>query len=128
MPEEGFVFCCFNNSYKITPQVFDVWMRLLKALPGSVLWLSGGNHFALANLHREAKIRSVEAQRLIFATPEPLMADHLARHRVAGLFLDTFPYQRPYDRQRCPAGGPSLVDLVRADLCVTSGGKLASHA
>ena len=92
LPEEGFVFCCFNNSYKITPAVFDAWMRLLKAVPGSVLWLSEGNRFVPANLCREAEIRGVAAERLVFARPEPLMADHLARHRVADLFLDTFPY------------------------------------
>ncbi len=92
LPEDGFVFCCFNNSYKITPAVFDVWMRLLKAVPASVLWLSEGNRFVSANLRREAKARGVAAERLVFARPEPLMSDHLARHRVADLFLDTFPY------------------------------------
>lgn len=92
LPENGFVFCSFNNSYKITPDVFDVWMRLLKAVPGSVLWLPEGNRFVSANLRREARNRGVAAERLVFATPEPLMSDHLARHRVADLFLDTFPY------------------------------------
>jgi predicted O-linked N-acetylglucosamine transferase (SPINDLY family) len=90
LPEEGFVFCCFNNSYKITPEVFDVWMALLKALPGSVIWLLIGNDFAPANLRREAVARGVAEDRLVFAPWQPL-PDHLARHRVADLFLDCFP-------------------------------------
>jgi predicted O-linked N-acetylglucosamine transferase (SPINDLY family) len=90
LPEEGFVFCCFNNSYKITAEVFGVWMELLKAIPGSVLWLLEGNRFAPANLRREAERRGVAAERLVFAPRKPL-AEHLARHRLAQLFLDTFP-------------------------------------
>jgi predicted O-linked N-acetylglucosamine transferase (SPINDLY family) len=90
LPEEGFVFCCFNNSYKITPELFDVWMNLLKALPGSVIWLLIGNDFAPANLRREAVARGIAEDRLVFAPRQPL-AEHLARHRVADLFLDCFP-------------------------------------
>jgi predicted O-linked N-acetylglucosamine transferase (SPINDLY family) len=90
LPEKGFVFCSFNNSYKITPQMFDAWMALLKAAPGSVLWLLEGNRFAPANLRREAEARQVAAQRLVFAPHLPL-PEHLARHRLADLFLDTFP-------------------------------------
>jgi predicted O-linked N-acetylglucosamine transferase (SPINDLY family) len=90
LPEEGFVFCGFNNSYKITPEMFAVWMELLKAVPGSVLWLLEGNRFAPANLRREAEARQVAGERLIFAPRKPL-PEHLARHRLADLFLDTFP-------------------------------------
>jgi predicted O-linked N-acetylglucosamine transferase (SPINDLY family) len=90
LPEDGFVFCSFNNSYKITPEMFDVWMGLLKAVPGSVLWLLEANRFAPGNLRREAETRGVAAQRLVFARPVPL-PEHLARHRLADLFLDTFP-------------------------------------
>jgi predicted O-linked N-acetylglucosamine transferase (SPINDLY family) len=90
LPAEGFVFCSFNNNYKITPQVFDVWMRLLRAVPGSVLWLLEGNAFAPANLRREAEARGVAADRLVFA-PKKDLPEHLARHRLADLFLDTFP-------------------------------------
>ena len=90
LPEKGFVFCCFNNSYKITPEMFDVWMGLLKAVPGSVLWLLEGNRFVPANLCREAEARGVAAERLVFAPRKPL-PEHLARHRLADLFLDTFP-------------------------------------
>jgi predicted O-linked N-acetylglucosamine transferase (SPINDLY family) len=91
LPEKGFVFCSFNNSYKITPEMFDVWMGLLKAVPQSMLWLLEGNRCVPANLRREAEARGVAAQRLVFAPRVPL-PDHLARHRVADLFLDSLPY------------------------------------
>lgn len=91
LPEQGFVFCCFNNSYKITPDVFEVWMRLLSRIPGSVLWLLAANPAAAVNLRREAEKRGVAGSRLVFAPRAPL-PDHLARHRLAHLFLDTFHY------------------------------------
>ncbi|MBV5289644.1 MAG: tetratricopeptide repeat protein [Pelodictyon phaeoclathratiforme] len=90
LPEKGFVFCCFNNNYKITPVTFDGWMRILKRVEGSVLWLLGGNPKAVENLRKESTERGVDAERLIFAKRMPL-AEHLARHRIADLFLDTFP-------------------------------------
>jgi len=90
LPESGFVFCCFNNNYKITPPVFDLWMRLLKAVEGSVLWLLEDNPDASANLRREAVARGVGATRLVFA-PRMTLEQHLARHRCADLFLDTLP-------------------------------------
>jgi protein O-GlcNAc transferase len=91
LPEHGFVFACFNNSYKITPQIFDVWCRLLRAVPNSVLWLIEDNSYAAANLRREAQTRSISPSRLVYA-PRMKLAEHLARHRVADLFLDTLPY------------------------------------
>jgi predicted O-linked N-acetylglucosamine transferase (SPINDLY family) len=91
LPEVGFVFCCFNNNYKITPTTFDGWMRILKAVEGSVLWLLEDNASATENLRREAQARGVQAGRLIFAKRMPL-SEHLARHRLADLFLDTRPY------------------------------------
>jgi protein O-GlcNAc transferase len=90
LPDEGFVFCCFNNGYKITAAMFDVWMDLLRAVPGSVLWLLEINRLAAANLRREAEARGVASERLVFASRRPL-AEHLSRHRVADLFLDCFP-------------------------------------
>lgn len=90
LPEEGFVFCCFNNNYKILPPVFDIWMRLLKAVPGSVLWLFQDNDSVVGNLRREAESRGVCGDRLVFAPRMPL-DEHLARHRLADLFLDTLP-------------------------------------
>ncbi|MBI4203860.1 MAG: tetratricopeptide repeat protein [Betaproteobacteria bacterium] len=91
LPESGLVFCSFNNSYKINPPVFDVWMRLLKAVPGSVLWLVTDQDVVQNNLRREARNRGVEARRLIFAPRLPY-ADHLARFQLADLFLDTLPF------------------------------------
>jgi predicted O-linked N-acetylglucosamine transferase (SPINDLY family) len=92
LPETGFVFCCFNNSYKFTPEMFDIWMRLLKTVDGSVLWLSEPNAAANSNLKREAEARGVPSDRLIFAPFLPTVDEHLARLRLADLFLDTLPY------------------------------------
>jgi predicted O-linked N-acetylglucosamine transferase (SPINDLY family) len=92
LPDTGFVFCCFNNSYKITPAVFDRWMKILQGVEGSVLWLSDDNVTAVSNLKMEASSRGIDPKRLIFASRMPLPADHLARLRVADLFLDTLPY------------------------------------
>jgi predicted O-linked N-acetylglucosamine transferase (SPINDLY family) len=91
LPERGFVYCCFNNSYKITPGVFDGWMRILKRVSDSVLWLIEDSASAVLNLKREAAMRGVDPERLVFAPRMPV-SDHLARHRLAGLFLDTLPY------------------------------------
>jgi protein O-GlcNAc transferase len=91
LPEQGLVFCCFNNSYKILPTVFDVWMRLLRQVPDSVLWLAPRNATACTNLRREAAAREVAPERLVFA-PRVSVAEHLARHVHADLFLDTTPY------------------------------------
>lgn len=90
LPDEGVVFASFNNTYKITPRVFDIWMRLLKAVDGSVLWQLGDNPAAVRNLRAEAAARGVDSARLVFA-PRAAMAEHLARHGAADLFLDTFP-------------------------------------
>lgn len=89
---EGFVYCCFNNVYKIQPPIFGSWMRILRRVPGSVLWLSHLPEPAKANLRCAAEERGVDPQRLIFAARMPQMADHLARHRAADLFLDTLPF------------------------------------
>jgi protein O-GlcNAc transferase len=91
LPDKGFVFCCFNNNWKITPDIFSVWMRLLRAVEGSVLWLLGDNEGAERNLRMEAQACGIDPARLVFAGRLP-PEDHLARHRVADLFLDTLPY------------------------------------
>lgn len=92
LPERGFVFASFNNSYKFAPATFDIWMRLLRGVEGSVLWLSQANPAAMRNLRREAEARGVDATRLIFAPRLPAPEDHLARLGLADLFLDTLPY------------------------------------
>jgi protein O-GlcNAc transferase len=91
LPETGVVFACFNNSYKFTPQIFDIWMRLLKAVDGSVLWLSEPNSSARRNLKSEAETRGVGAERIIFAPFLENVDEHLARLKLADLFLDTLP-------------------------------------
>jgi predicted O-linked N-acetylglucosamine transferase (SPINDLY family) len=92
LPENGFVFCSFSHDYKISPPVFDVWMRLLTKVPKSVLWLMSRGEVARENLRNEAQARGVDPDRLIFAGRVPLVEDHLARYRQADLFLDTHPY------------------------------------
>jgi len=92
LPQTGFVFACFNTIYKISPEIFDVWMRLLKAVEGSVLWLPGPTPAVIAKLRQEAQARGVASERLVFARYAKRAEDHLARHRLADLFLDTLPY------------------------------------
>ncbi len=91
LPAQGFVFCCFNQSYKITPAMFDLWCRLLTEVSGSVLWLLGESDTVQRNLQREALRRGVVPDRLIFA-PRVTYAEHLARFQLADLFLDTLPF------------------------------------
>ncbi|MEO8753395.1 MAG: hypothetical protein ABI624_12030, partial [Casimicrobiaceae bacterium] len=102
-----FVFCSFNNSYKITPAMFDVWMRVLRGAEGSVLWLLGSNAAVERNLRNEARARDVDPARLVFAPRLPY-AEHLARYRAADLFLDTLPFN----------GGTTASDALWAGLPV----------
>jgi len=90
LPSEGFVFCCFNSNYKITPEVFNSWVRILNAVEGSILWLFEDNSSASFNLRKEALARGLDPTRLIFA-PRMQLPEHLARHKLADLFLDTNP-------------------------------------
>ena len=92
LPANGFVFCCFNNHYKITLDIFIGWMRILKAVEGSVLWLTDGNSTAVINLKKEAKKNGVDENRLIFAPRLDSMKDHLNRIQLSDLFIDTLPY------------------------------------
>jgi len=91
LPPTGFVFCCFNNNWKITAPIFGIWMRLLRAVPDSVLWLLKDNESARINLCRQASADGIDPARLVFA-PRAAQPEHLARHRCADLFLDTLPY------------------------------------
>ena len=119
LPEEGFVFCSFNHDYKINPPMFKVWMDLLKEVPGSILWLMKLNETAQANLTKEAMKHGIDPARLVYATRVPRVEDHLARYRLADLFLDTFPYN----------GHTTAGDALRAELPVLSlhGGSFASR-
>ena len=92
LPDTGIVFCAFHSPHKITPPVFDVWMRLLKAVDGSVLWLAGGSALSGDNLRREAAARGVSGERLVVMPIVTKSEDYLARYTVADLFLDVLPY------------------------------------
>jgi protein O-GlcNAc transferase len=109
LPENAFVFCSFNNSYKITPTCFDIWMRLLKQVEGSVIWLLGGDSDLEPNLRGEAENRGVDSARLIFCS-RTTYANYLARYRLADLFLDTFPFN----------GGATASDALWAGLPVVT--------
>lgn len=105
LPEDVFVFCCFNNTYKITPEVFGAWMRILKRVPNSILWLVADNDTVRKNLYQQAKKHGIARDRLRFAE-RVLPADYLARFQVADLFLDTFPF----------GGGTTASDALWAGL------------
>jgi predicted O-linked N-acetylglucosamine transferase (SPINDLY family) len=91
LPEDAFVFCCFNQSFKITQTVFSAWMHILKQVPNSVLWLLACNEWAIRHLYQYAAQEGIAKERIIFAERVPIET-HLARHQHADLFLDTLPY------------------------------------
>jgi len=109
LPEYGFVFCCMNNSYKITSEMFSIWMRLVEQVPGSVLWLVTGNRWVEPNLRREAERRGVDPSRLVFAQRRRA-EEYLAQYRQADLFLDTLPFN----------GGATASDALWAGLPVVT--------
>jgi predicted O-linked N-acetylglucosamine transferase (SPINDLY family) len=92
LPAHGFVFCCFNNSFKITPDIFDIWMRLLAQIADSVLWLPFDTELVMSNLRREAEARSISSERIIFSSRASRLDEYFARYRLADLFLDNFPF------------------------------------
>jgi predicted O-linked N-acetylglucosamine transferase (SPINDLY family) len=116
LPEKGFVFCNFNQSYKITPDIFAAWMRILKAVDGSVLWLlalrNAGPPFQ-ANLLRQAQQHGIAPERLIFAPSLPLDR-HLARLKQADLFLDSLPYNAHTTASDALWAGLPLLTLMGA--------------
>ena len=128
LPDQGFVFCCFNNTYKITPEIFAIWCRLLAAVPGSVLWLLECSPKARSNLLRHAQSAGIDAARIVFAKPLPL-AEHLGRLRNADLVLDTLPYNAHTTASdalwagvpivTCP--GETFASRVAASLCAAAG-------
>ena len=112
LPDDGFIFCCFNKTYKIGPAVFDAWMRVLSQVEGSVLWLLKANDSVESNLRREAASRGVDPDRLIFAPHLPL-AQYLARYRQADLFLDTVPYNAGTTASDALWAGVPVLNLLR---------------
>ena len=123
LPETGFVFCCFNNNYKIGPREFDVWMRLLQQVDGSVLWLFEANPLAAENLRSEAQKRGVAPERIVLAEKLPL-PEHLARHALADLFLDTFNYNAHTTASDALWAGLPLVTLLGEGFAARVGGSL----
>jgi len=92
VPEGNFVFCCFNNIWKLTPEVFKTWVRILKETEDSILWLQNGGRTAQNNLTKEFELAGIRIDRVVFAERLPSLQDHLTRYKLADLFLDTFPY------------------------------------
>jgi predicted O-linked N-acetylglucosamine transferase (SPINDLY family) len=129
LPPSGFVFCCFNKKYKITPGMFDSWMRILRRTPDGVLWLSLDNDAAADNLRLEAARHGIDAKRLIFAERIEALSHHLARLQAADLFLDTVPYNAHATAADAlwaglpvlTLGGQSLASRVSASLLCTLG-------
>jgi predicted O-linked N-acetylglucosamine transferase (SPINDLY family) len=127
LPVQGMVFCCFNQSNKILPDVFSCWMRILNAVPDSVLWLLEANRWAAENLKREAAVRGIAPERLIFAPVAPL-ADHLARYRIADLALDTYPYTSHTTGSDALWAGCPLVTLSGSTFAARVAGSLLYNA
>lgn len=109
LPPSGFVYCCFNNSYKILPETFDGWMRILGRVPNSTLWLSFNNSSGARNLRDAASKRGVDAARIIFADRIASLSDHLARLKLADLFLNTHPYNAHATAVDCLKAGVPIV-------------------
>lgn len=110
LPENGFVYCCFNHNYKISPELFTLWMRILSRVEGSVLWLLADNPWAADHLRREATRRGVSADRLVFAQ-RTSFAEHIARQQLADLFLDTYPFNAGATASPALGAGLPLVTL-----------------
>ncbi len=124
LPERGIIFCSFNQGYKITRDVFDVWCRLLNAVPDSVLWLPQLSDFIQSNLRTEADRRGVAPGRLIFAPRLPDQRDHLARLQLADIALDTFPYNSHSTGMDALLAGVPLVNCTGAAFTARVGASL----
>jgi len=123
LPKNSFVFCCFNQNYKITPNIFDIWMKLLKNKKKSVLWLIKDSEKGALNLKKEAKKRGISPDRIIFAN-RMSVSDHLARHKLADLFLDTFPYSAHTTCSDALWSGLPIVTLMGNSFASRVGGSL----
>ncbi len=127
LPENAFVFSSFNSFAKYTPFMFDVWMRLLRNVPNSVLWCAGTNQASIENLLSEAIARGVSKDRFVFAEQLPI-GEHLARHRLADLFLDTFPYNGHATASIAIRTGTPIVTLSGQTLASRVAGSLFTHS
>ncbi len=127
LPQDGFVFCCFNNNFKITPDIFDSWMRILHRVPDSVLWLYVKAPVAIRNLRAEAERRGIAPDRLVFAQRLPL-EDHLARQAMADAFLDTFPYNAGATASNALRAGLPVLTLMGQSFAARMGASLLHAA
>jgi predicted O-linked N-acetylglucosamine transferase (SPINDLY family) len=127
LPEDAFVFCCFAQSAKISPDIFACWMRLLNEVPGSVLWLAEDNRWAAGNLRRAAQTRGIVAERLVIAPRSPF-AQYLARYRVADLALDTFPYTSHSTASDALWAGCPVIGLCGDTFAARVSGSILAHA
>ena len=125
LPDQAFVFCCFNNTHKITPEMFDVWMRLLARVPDAVLWLFAGGDIERRNLTLQAQHRGIAADRLVFAPRLPY-AQHLGRLKLADLFLDTLPFNAGTTASDALWGGLPLLTCAGDSFAARMGGSVAS--
>ncbi len=123
LPEDDFVFCCFNNSYKLTPQFFDVWMNLLTTNPRSVLWMSETNRWATENLLRRIQAHGIDMNRVIFSS-QVALPEHVERHRLADLALDTFPYNGHATTSIAMRAGVPVVTLAGSTMASRVSGSL----
>lgn len=128
LPESGFIFCSFNNSYKFNPDVFDLWSRILGACPDSYLWLSQPSGTAKDNLKREIAARGIDSQRLLFAPRVEGREDHLGRLRLADLALDTFPYNSHSTAADALLAGVPMVSLLGGTFAGRVGASLLKAA
>ncbi len=128
LPEDGFVFAAFASAFKVTPKVFDVWMRVLAAVPGSVLWTKDYGEPARSNLRREAEARGIAGHRIVFAHYAPDHAAHLGRYRLAGVALDTWPYGSHTTASDALWGGCPLIALRGTTLAARISSSVLSAA
>ncbi|MCB1828400.1 MAG: hypothetical protein KDH94_08220, partial [Coxiellaceae bacterium] len=125
LPESSFVFCCFNNHYKIDPTLFAIWMQLLKDLPNAVLWLLDETEFGKANLLREATKHRIDETRLIFAQ-RVSRQEHIARHQLADIYLDTFRVSARTSASDALWAGLPIITLPGNHFCNRVGASLVS--
>jgi len=128
LPEHGFVFCCFNNHYKLNPRMFNAWMRMLDAVEGSVLWLAGAGEPIVGNLRGEAARRGVAPERLLFAPRLPDHGAHLARIAAADLFLDTLPFNAHTTAAEALWAGLPVLTCLGSSFAGRVGGSLVTAA
>jgi predicted O-linked N-acetylglucosamine transferase (SPINDLY family) len=127
VPEDAFVYCCFNNNYKITPHVFSVWMQILQKVPQSILWLLADNEWSQENLLSQARHYDVDPSRIVFA--QRILPDqYLARYRLADVFLDTHPYNAGTTAIDCLYSGLPIITCAGVSVASRVAGGVLTHA